>query len=154
MIVIQNTIDVSISGLLKGWGVCKNRQSYFVQTAKGSRDHVPHFSEAPHRRTTIVSVSRTRSPQRPNRLNHPTPTDNNSSAHLQRPRCVPTTILSAVRRSTLERCVCFIALGGGREGRRKLEESISATDPPLKTSRYGRLGIIYKGMAWLTCWYF
>ena len=41
------------------------------------------------------------------RLNHPTPTDNTRpAAHHRQPRCVPTTILSAVRRSTLERCVC------------------------------------------------
>lgn len=75
--------------------------------AKGRRGHVVGFSEAPHR-TTIVSGLANSSPQRPLRLNHPTPTDNNSSrpaAHLRRSRCVPTTILSAVRRSTLERCV-------------------------------------------------
>lgn len=29
-----------------------------IRPTKGSRDHVSHFSEVPHRRTTIVSVSR------------------------------------------------------------------------------------------------
>lgn len=29
-----------------------------IRPTKGSRDHVPHFSEAPHRAPTIVSVSR------------------------------------------------------------------------------------------------
>ncbi len=64
-------------------------------------------SSTPHH-LRIVPASRSTPPKRPIRLNHPTPIDNISSqpvAHLSRSRCVPTTILSAVKRSTPERCV-------------------------------------------------
>lgn len=89
----------------------------------------------------LCQPSRSATPQRPNRLNHPTPTDNISSrpaAHLRRSRCVPTTILSAVRRSTPERCVPSPLSTSGGETEfeiRRHHTTHAKTDPPSSPHR-------------------
>lgn len=90
-----------------------NIVTWRLPSAKGSADHVPHFSEAHHNWT-----QQGRTPRSPFFDHHPTPTDT-SSAHPPS-RCVPTTTPSAARRSTPARCVLKFTpprrMGGKRTG--------------------------------------
>lgn len=89
--------------------ITQSREDY--PSAKGSADHVSHFSEAHHNWT-----QQGRTPRSPIFDHHPTPTDT-SSAHPPS-RCVPTTTPSAARRSTPARCVLQFTLVGVWEEKR------------------------------------